>query len=91
VKYGGDFMVKRVSGRPSAQPIAQPAPVKKTGVSTQLKTVSINTSNFMLGRGKNLLSAGKLPEYSDRPTKDSKRVVRTVTGLIVQSKKPRHK
>ncbi len=90
-------MVERAAGQQPAKPVMptqakqEPARVKPGEMSHELATISRDTSNFVLaGKGKSLLGAGKLPEYSNHPTGDSKRVSQTATGLIVQNKKARH-
>ena len=79
-------MGKKVTGQSSTPPISHPPSIEKVGISSELANVSNHASQFVNGRGKNYLGAGKPPEYSESPPRGSK-TVSAAAGLILPNKK----
>ena len=84
-------MGKKVTSQPSTPPMAQPPSAKKTGISSRLVDVRNRTSKFIDERGKSLFGAGHPHEFSGSAPRDSKRVSKAATGVILPKQTNRKK
>jgi hypothetical protein len=86
-------MVERTTSHRPEKPIAQSTQIQQHPPHVErmpegLKTTIQHISDFVThGKGRSYLRAGKPPEYSKKPTGDSKRVYRFASNFIVDHKK----